>query len=234
MEITMEIIIIALAIYIFLCYILVVPFAKKKGRDGKAYFFLAFITSPIFALIILLIVGDSDTIRIEKVKQEEEVRATIRKESDISFNTVTSSSERYASLEKLGTLLEKGFISKDEFEDEKQKILSDNHVRNNTEPTKDSDDFNEEIVTLKKIIDQEKNKGMFDKSIKPDIIDHLKNCCDTKDKGMMVIKSYNKKYDSDLIEDLKKLSTSYDGIKELVCVFIDLEIVNEKFPHELL
>ena len=91
----------------------------------------------------------------------------------------------------------------------------------------------EEIETLKKLINKEKNKSIFANSISNEIIDCLENQCKTREEALSVIKEYNAVFNSNLIDDLKKLSTSYEKIKNFVGVFIEFEIVEEKYPHYL-
>jgi hypothetical protein len=49
---------------------------------------------------------------------------------------------------------------------------------------------------------------------------------------LYLIDRYKQHFGSDLIEELKKLSSSYRGIKEYVTPFIELEIVADEHPHD--
>lgn len=89
----------------------------------------------------------------------------------------------------------------------------------------------EEASNLKELFDKEKNKGMFGKSVRPEIITYLEKWCLSKDNCIQLIKVYQSQYNSDLIEELKKLSSSYDVIKDTLDVFIKFEIVEPEFPH---
>ena len=76
-------IIIALAIIIGLAYIFLIPFciahaAGKKGRSGVAWFFLSILINPFFAMLLLLIVGDTDEMRRKRAIEDERARNTVR------------------------------------------------------------------------------------------------------------------------------------------------------------
>ena len=52
--------------------------SSQKGRDGVGYFFISVLLSPLIGLIILFVMGDSDKMKFEKIKQEEEMRVCIK------------------------------------------------------------------------------------------------------------------------------------------------------------
>lgn len=124
----------------------------------------------------------------------------------------------------------------------KQNESSDNRNRNEGNKTTDnaktaetketSDAIIQEIVPrLKELIDKEKNKGLFGKSIRQEIINYLEEYCQSKNNCIQIIKVYQTQFNSDLIEDLKKLSSSFDAIKETLTVFIKYDVVESAFPH---
>lgn len=87
---------------------------------------------------------------------------------------------------------------------------------------------------LKTLIEKEKNKNIFGKSSRSEIIDLVESYCESKNDCINLIDNYRLKYDSNLINDLKALSTSYDGIKQLLSVFIIFEVVEKNHPHEMI
>lgn len=67
---------------------------------------------------------------------------------------------------------------------------------------------------------------------------HLDEICDlldsyitSKEKAIHLIRDYKKLYNKDLINELKKQSSSYDKIKILLSNFIEFEIVEKNYPH---
>jgi len=99
--------------------------------------------------------------------------------------------------------------------------------------TETSDARIQEITPiLKELIDKEKNKGVFGKSALQELINLLEEICQSKNNCILLIQEYQTKFNSDLIEDLKKLSSSYDSIKETLYVFIKFEIIESEFPHK--
>ena len=147
---------------------------------------------------------------------------------------ILSNEKKYENLEKIGNLFEKGLLSKEEFEAEKKKILSEDlsnaEVLSEVEP-----DFNsniEDIISnIKQLIDKDKNNFLM--SYVNEIKQNLNDSCTTKAICITLIEGYNSNYNSDLINDLKNLSTNYRVIKEILNVFIQFDIVEENYPHEL-
>lgn len=79
-------------------------YAHTLDRGFLGYFLLSMVLSPIIVFILLLIIGKKNTENIVVVEQKV---------------TTTNIDE----LMKLGELLEKGLISKEEFETQKAKLL---------------------------------------------------------------------------------------------------------------
>lgn len=76
-------ILIALVILIGLAYIFLIPFcvahaAKTKGRSATGWFFLSILINPFFAMILLLIMGDTDAKRQQRILEDERLRNTVR------------------------------------------------------------------------------------------------------------------------------------------------------------
>lgn len=90
------------------------------------------------------------------------------------------------------------------------------------------------LIQLKGLINSEKSRIIFDPSNREEIIDMVESLCPTKEDALKLINAYNSLFDLDLINDLKSLSTSYNMIKKMVLVFIELGILDSKYPHKML
>jgi len=53
--------------WILLSFIMIF-LAKSKGRSGFAWFFISLLISPLIAVIILLVIGDSDDKKFEDLQ----------------------------------------------------------------------------------------------------------------------------------------------------------------------
>ena len=93
---------------------------------------------------------------------------------------------------------------------------------------------NDLIKDLRNLIRAEKVKSFYNDSQKAFIIDVLEKICIDNTQCIILINEYRHRYKSDLIEDLKNLSKSYDIIKSLLRVFINLEVVKKDYPHEMI
>ena len=91
-----------------------------------------------------------------------------------------------------------------------------------------------DLEKLKTLIEKEKNKNIFGKSSRSEIIDLIESHCESKNDCINLIDNYSIKYGSNLINDLKALSTSYEGIKQMLSVFITYEVVEKNHPHEII
>lgn len=72
-----------LLIYLFInMLIALIPavMARSRGRSQFGWFLFSVLISPIISIIILLCLGDTEKRRIEKISEEEEIRAKIRKQ----------------------------------------------------------------------------------------------------------------------------------------------------------
>ena len=124
--------ILVLLIWILFSF-LIASLASKKGRSGIAFFFLALLTSPILSLIILGVAGDSSHLirkrENEQRAKEDRRRASTKRQEIIEEENSSNSSSVYENLGKIGDLLEKGVLTKDEFDLEKQKILGQQNTQ---------------------------------------------------------------------------------------------------------
>jgi uncharacterized membrane protein YhaH (DUF805 family) len=95
------------------------------------------------------------------------------------------------------------------------------------------DEIADELQRLNSLIKAEK-KNLFGSNRRKFIQELIENICNTKDDGLYLIEIYSMTYNKDLITELIKLSNSYNAIKENVQTFIDLGIVKEEYPHNLI
>ena len=78
MEKWMIILIIIGLLYFFITPICVAAIANKQGRSGLGWFFLSFLINPLFAILVLVALGDTDEKLIEKAMKEERARESVR------------------------------------------------------------------------------------------------------------------------------------------------------------
>lgn len=52
--------------------------AKEKGRKGTEWFLYSLLISPIFAILMLIALGDSNEKRVERIREEERIRKEIQ------------------------------------------------------------------------------------------------------------------------------------------------------------
>jgi len=227
--------IIIIPIWLILCS-LVASAAKKKGRDGTGYFILALLLSPLIGIIILLISGDSENKIIEKVKKEEKIRADVRNEDSEKDGIILSTSSKYEDLEKLGGLLEKGIISKEEFEVEKKNILSKNIYNAKIKDKVENEEVNSDEIEIFRIINEEINKvtGKLFGSFNYELLNILEEKCNDKIQTLEMLRKYEKLHNENLIEKVKNISSNYNTIKKYLSPFIRTEIVDSQYPHKII
>jgi len=134
-----------LIIITYLILTIVVGFiAKNKGRSSIGFVFLALLLSPLIVMFVLLIIGDSDDLKQQRLSEYE----FNKKESNFSSSTNQSSSDKkYENLAKIGELVKNGLMTPDEFEIEKKKILSS---QGNTSPESKTSNLKEYLEEKKK------------------------------------------------------------------------------------
>lgn len=93
------------------------------------------------------------------------------------------------------------------------------------------DSYNDNIKELNSMIEQSKG-GLFSK-YNPEINAFIKKNYSDKKKAISFIKKFECNTGDDLIKKLSDLSSNYDTIKSYLSVFIDLDIVENKYPHNL-
>jgi hypothetical protein len=229
----MELIEFIILIPVWIIFSLVVSStAKRKGRDAIGYFFLSLFLSPLFAMLVLLISGDSDKKRIAKLKEDE----LIKKRMSVNEPSVETnfSNNKLENLERLGNLLEKGVITKDEFEIEKKKILLEDCVIGTSQK---KGKVNEEYLnlSLEKLYNEiEKSKNSLWSGFNYEITSIIEELCDTEERTKEILLKFHNLYEEDLIEKLKGISSQFDSIKKYLAVFIEFGFIEKEFPHKRL
>ena len=82
-------IILALSVIIVLLFV-VNSMANERGRSREGWFFLSILTTPIFTMLLLSIMGDSDDRRREKIIKEEELRRSVSDRSERAAHSGSS------------------------------------------------------------------------------------------------------------------------------------------------
>lgn len=114
------------------------------------------------------------------------------------------------------------------------KIIEDISIHKTNESLTIDSSVESVIIKLNSLIDKERTKGLFGKSVKNEINNLIGENNKSKNDALNLIKSYNLKFKTDLIEDLKSLSSSYDAIKEVLSIFIEFNVVENMYPHKLI
>ncbi len=84
------------------------------------------------------------------------------------------------------------------------------------------------LKRLKSIIENKKESLSEKKEV---IMDLMEQLCIDKAEALAALEIYKQNFNEDFIEKLKSLTTSYHTIKDLVFPFIELEIIESKYPH---
>ena len=95
-----------------------------------------------------------------------------------------------------------------------------------TETISESADLLNDLICSQK-------KSFLGNKNKSDILDLLDSLIVSEIRALEFIKTYNKMFDKDLITELKSLSSNYIVIESYLSCFIKYEIVQSKYPHEL-
>ena len=110
-----------------------------------------------------------------------------------------------------------------------QKIQSKPNKREVQKKIDVDDNLISELKNL--IIKQEESLNA--NKYKKDIILLLNRIITSQDQSRGLIEQYYNLYESNLLDDLKNLTNNYKSIKEYVFIFIDFDIIEEEYPHEL-
>jgi len=98
------------------------------------------------------------------------------------------------------------------------------------EKTQEETDYENELLLLNRFIKAQKQK-IFAGGMSDEIRTRIDNLCLSQDHAIKLLNTYLALFHTDLIDDLKSLNTSYNIIKDNVSKFIELNIIEEKFPH---
>ena len=88
----------------------------------------------------------------------------------------------------------------------------------------------DQIDKLRLFIKEEKYLPFYAPSKRPEILQVLNSICDTKKNTALLLEGYSTRYNLNLLEDLKSLSTSYENIEEYLENFIEYGFVDNQFP----
>lgn len=66
--------------------LLIAKAAKNKGRSGFLWFFFSLFISPLLAILLLLVLGDTDARRREKAYEAEHIRNTVHGNTVPKYN----------------------------------------------------------------------------------------------------------------------------------------------------
>lgn len=89
------ILVIVLVAYILLCRI-PAQMAKNKGRSFTGWFWFSFLINPIFGIIIVACLSETEKKRLQRIIEEEEIRQKVAK-GNISSNAI----DNYKSIDDL-------------------------------------------------------------------------------------------------------------------------------------
>jgi len=99
--------------------IITISLARSGGRSGFGWFILSLFITPLLALIILLIVGNSPEMRYAEMRRNESETDGTEEEDE----QVSNQNKAINDLEKFKKLLELGAISQDEFDAKKTELM---------------------------------------------------------------------------------------------------------------
>lgn len=227
--------------------------AKGRGRDSGLYFIVGILISPLLALIILLVKGDTPIQNTAEIKTEQKDSylelLEKRIENQVDENILLPNDLKYENLEKIGRLLEKGILTKEEFEIEKHLILKGekkaeisldfgNKIEKkitkqpNTE-IKNVNYFNDDFFDELKI-EIDSCTSFYSSKIDNSLINFLNENLKSKQEAKDLLVEYKKRFNVDLIEKLQSLTNSYRGKEKVLTIFIEFGIVDKSYPHALI
>jgi len=112
-----------------------------------------------------------------------------------------------------------------------EEVIAISKVESNIKTTRK---YNETVALLHQLVVYEQKRFFWDKSNKEEIQGLLSKLCKTKEDGKNLLDVYKKLFGTDLIHDLGKPYSSYSNISESVRPFIELGIVQEKYPDKII
>lgn len=113
-------------IYVALCFV-VYAVANSKGRSGCGWFFLSLLISPLIAIIIVAIIGDTDEKRRETLRSDiettEEIKKRMSETASVAPPPASAKDEAIAELKRSKELLDLGVITQEEYDSRKEELL---------------------------------------------------------------------------------------------------------------
>jgi len=95
----------------------------------------------------------------------------------------------------------------------------------------ENEQYKEKLLQLNTLIETQKKK-MFGGGMNDEIRNLLSELATNKREGIHLLNSYKALFKRELIYDLSKLNSSYAAIRDNVDLFVQLDIVNDTFPHD--
>lgn len=99
-----------------------------------------------------------------------------------------------------------------------------------TKEEKQNKDYKQNVIRLNGLI-QANKKSIFGSSNSNEMKKLIDELCTEKENAEYLLIAYRQMFISDLIEDLKKLTSNYSDIKENCKKFIEYGIVTKEYPH---
>ena len=116
------------------------------------------------------------------------------------------------------------------FEDIEIKALNNFTNKELTKEEKQNKDYKQNVLRLNGLIQGDK-KSIFGSSNSNEIRKLIDELCTEKERAEYLLMVYRQMFTSDLVEDLKKLTSNYSDIKENCKRFIEYGIVTMEYPH---
>lgn len=114
---------------------------------------------------------------------------------------------------------------------EEVEVPKENLVKTKTPEEIENEQYKEKLVQLNSLIETQKKK-MFGGGMNDEIRHLLSELATNKREGIHLLNSYKSLFKRELIYDLSKLNSSYAAIRDNVDLFVQLDIVNDIFPHD--
>jgi len=223
-------------LWLFFSFIIGIVGSNRKIGYWNT-FFISLLLSPLLGLIVALCskkenkIYYQDNIQKEKSCQSHAIpQKTSTSLQSISLSSITEG------LEKLKKLKDENVITNEEFLILKNKAI--NSYKEDLNETSISnikmDDYNyqkNKLRSLYKLINEQKNNLFPSTETKQKITDLTESILISKDIALSILSDYRNTFSSDMIEDLKSLTSSYSGIKEYLQRFIELGIISAEYPH---
>lgn len=118
---------------------------------------------------------------------------------------------------------------------EKENSISTEYLQNNEVKESQEEEItsplnNQILVNLHNLIKSEQKRffGGYSKKVATE----LENVCKTKKDTLNLIRSFKEKYNTDLLDEIRKISNHINFIEKNLKLFIDFEIVENEYPFK--